>query len=81
MAFSLLFSAGGKLNYIKSTVCFLSLLAKYPRLKKLLYYAESINLLREGYYYTFDETLETFDMKFIKQNITSNVINEENLKC
>ena len=79
-AFFSLFSAGEKLNYTKSTVHFLSLLAKYPRLKKLLHYAGSINLTREGHYYAFDEALETFGVKYIKQNITRNVINEENLK-
>ncbi|PKK57315.1 hypothetical protein RhiirC2_826194 [Rhizophagus irregularis] len=79
-AFSPLFPAGGKLNYTKSTVYFLALLVKYPRSKELLHYAGSINLTREGHYYAFDEALETFGVKFIKQNITGNVINEENLK-
>ena len=79
-AFAPLFPAGGKLNYTRSTVHFLSLLAKYPRLKKLLHYAGSVNLTKESHYYAFDEALETFGVKFIKQNITGNVINEENLK-
>ena len=73
-------SSRRKLNYTKSTVPFLALLSKYPRLKELLHYAGSVNLTSEGHYYAFDKALETFGVKYIKQNITGNVINEENLK-
>ena len=79
-AFAPLFPAAGKLNYTRSVVHFLSILAKYPRIQSLLNYTGSVNLTRDGHYFAFDEALETFGVKFIKQNITGNVINEENLK-
>jgi hypothetical protein len=49
-------------------------------MKELLWYAGSVNLTRDKHYYAFDEALETFGVKFIKENITGNVINEDNLK-
>ncbi|POG71212.1 hypothetical protein GLOIN_2v1774956 [Rhizophagus irregularis DAOM 181602=DAOM 197198] len=33
-----------------------------------------------GHFFAYDEALETFGVKFIKQNITGNVVNMENLK-
>ena len=55
-------------------------MAKYPYILTLLKYAGSVNLTRDEHYFAFDEALETFGVKFIKQNITGNVISEENLK-
>ena len=79
-AFAPLFPVVGKLNYTKSIIYFLALIIKYPRLKELLHYAGSINLIKEGHYFAFDEALETFGIKFIKQNIVGNIINKKNLK-
>jgi len=79
-AFAPLFPIAGKLNYTRSTVHFLAIFAKHPQIQLLLKYASSVNLTRDGHYFAFDEALETFRVKFIKQNITGNVINEENLK-
>ncbi len=79
-AFAPLFPVAGKLNYTRSTVHFLAILAKHPRIQTLLKYGSSVNLTRDGHYFAFDEALKTFGIKFIKQNITGNVINEENLK-
>jgi len=79
-AFALLFLVAGKMNYTCSTIHFLAILAKYPYIQTLLNYIRSVNLTRNGYYFTFDEILETFGIKFIKQNIIENVINKDNLK-
>ena len=65
---------------MKSAVNYLALLAKYPKLYILLNYASSVNLNRDGHFYAFDEALETFGVKYIKENITGNVYNNENLK-
>ncbi|RHZ50930.1 hypothetical protein Glove_487g10 [Diversispora epigaea] len=40
----------------------------------------AVNLTQNGHYFAFDEALETFGVKFIKQNITGNVVDEKNLK-
>ncbi|GBC00391.1 hypothetical protein RclHR1_03840013 [Rhizophagus clarus] len=36
--------------------------------------------MQDGHYLAFDEALETFGVKFIKQNVTRNIINKESLK-
>ncbi|RHZ84897.1 hypothetical protein Glove_74g143 [Diversispora epigaea] len=79
-AFAPLFPTAGKNNYMKSVVQYLSIVTKYPSLLKLLHYAGSVNLTRDNHYFVFDETLETFGVKFIKQNITGNVFDNETLK-
>ena len=50
-----------------------------PEQKELLTYVSSVNLTREGHYFAFDEALEFFGVKFIKQNITGKVTDLENL--
>ncbi|RHZ84801.1 hypothetical protein Glove_74g102 [Diversispora epigaea] len=79
-AFAPLFLTAGKNNYMKSVVQYLSIVTKYPSLLKLLHYAGSVNLTRDNHYFAFDEALETFGVKFIKQNITGNVFDNETLK-
>ncbi|RHZ69647.1 hypothetical protein Glove_281g66 [Diversispora epigaea] len=79
-AFSPLFPVAGKLNYAHSSVHFLSILAKYPRLQFLMNYARSVNLTRDRHYFAFDKALKTFGVKFIKENITGNIVSEDNLK-
>ncbi|PKC70635.1 hypothetical protein RhiirA1_454521 [Rhizophagus irregularis] len=79
-AFAPLFPSAGKMNYTKSTVNYLALLAKNPKLCILLRFAPSVNLTCDGHFYVFDEALETFGVKYIKENITGNVYNNENLK-
>ncbi|CAG8737354.1 14225_t:CDS:2 [Rhizophagus irregularis] len=51
---------------MKSIVNYLALLAKYPKLHKLLEFASSINPTHEEYFYAFDEALETSSVKYIK---------------
>jgi len=69
-AFAPLFPVTGKNNYSKSVVHFLSYLHSSPNQKALLLNACSVNLTREGHYLAFDEALETYGVKFIKQHIS-----------
>ncbi|PKB95400.1 hypothetical protein RhiirA5_436792 [Rhizophagus irregularis] len=79
-AFAPLFSAAKKSNYATSVTHFLANLEKYPLLEKKLRLCASINLAREGHYPAFDEALETHGVAYIKQNITGNLCNQENLE-
>lgn len=79
-AFSPLFPIAGKVNYTRSTIHFLAIITKNPKIQTLLKYTSSVNLTQNGHYFAFDEALETFGVKFIKQNITGNVVDEKNLK-
>ena len=83
-SFSGLFTSAGKSNYSTSVAHFLGLLAQYPKLEEKLQFATSVKIdndeKQKGYYFAFDEALETFRVKFVKQNITGNMINAENLK-
>jgi hypothetical protein len=60
------------------------MLAQYPKLEEKLEYALSVKIDNDekwkGHYFTFDKALETFGVKFIKQNITGNVIDDNKLK-
>ncbi|RHZ55596.1 hypothetical protein Glove_413g5 [Diversispora epigaea] len=79
-SFAPLFSIAEKSNYTCSIVHFISIIAQYSQLQQTLRHSASINLTKKNHYYAYDETLETLGVKFIKQNVTGNVINEENLK-
>ncbi|RHZ75425.1 hypothetical protein Glove_214g52 [Diversispora epigaea] len=79
-SFAPLFPIAGKSNYTRSVAHFISIIAQYPQLQQTFRHSASINLTRKNYYYAYDEALETLSVKFIKQNVTENVINEENLK-
>lgn len=74
-----LFPVAGKFNYARSTVHFLAYIQQEPALQLLLQHVCSVNLTREGQYLAFDEALEYFGVHFVKQNISGNPINEENL--
>ncbi|UZO10963.1 uncharacterized protein OCT59_002540 [Rhizophagus irregularis] len=79
-AFAPLFPATRKSNYATSVTHFLANLEKYPLLEKKLHLCASINLAREGHYPAFDKALETHSVAYIKQNITRNSCNQENLE-
>ncbi|CAB4434457.1 unnamed protein product [Rhizophagus irregularis] len=83
-AFGGLFASAAKTRYASSVCHFLGILEKFPKLEDKLRYAASIkiddNEKRKGHFFAYDEALETFGVKFIKQNITGNVVNMENLK-
>ncbi|RHZ55257.1 hypothetical protein Glove_417g21 [Diversispora epigaea] len=81
-AFAPLLSFTGKSNYAQSIAHFFGILEKYPKLEEKLQYVLSFKVLEEkrGHFLAFDEAPETFGVKFVKQNITGNVIDSENLK-
>lgn len=51
-----------------------------PHLETILCYIPSVNITRENHFFAFDETLETFGIKFIKQSLSSHRIDLETLK-
>ncbi|PKC55125.1 hypothetical protein RhiirA1_403120 [Rhizophagus irregularis] len=83
-AFGGLFASAAKTRYASSVCHFIGILEKFPRLEDKLRYAASIridhNEKRKRHFFAYDEALETFGVKFIKQNISGNVINMESLK-
>ncbi|RHZ63144.1 hypothetical protein Glove_332g15 [Diversispora epigaea] len=81
-AFGPLFPAAGKSNYALSVVHFRAILEKHPKLEEKLRYVASVKISdnKKGHFFAYDEALETFGVKFVKQNITGNVINQDNLK-
>jgi hypothetical protein len=81
LAFSPLFPVAGKSNYARSVTYFLSYVNNDSALQNLLQHVCSVNLTREGHYFGFDEALERFGVKFVKQNIGGNRMDENNLKA
>ncbi|RHZ87427.1 hypothetical protein Glove_35g41 [Diversispora epigaea] len=79
-----LFASAGKHNYTTAIAHHLSTLAKYPKLNQKLQEVGVFKLIPNNenshICFAFDEALETFGVRFIKQNITGNIINEETLK-
>ncbi len=59
---------------------FLSNVNNNPILQQLLQYTCLVNLTSPGHFFAFDEALERFDVKFVKQNIRENYMDIENLK-
>src|ERR1700722_20754689 len=78
-----LFASAAKSNYTTAIAHFLATIATYPQLKKKLFYVSSFKIPHEkNDHHTcfgFDEALEIFGVKFIKQNINGN-ISENSLK-
>jgi hypothetical protein len=81
-AFAPLIPSAGKSNYAQSIAHFIGILERYPKLEEKLQLVSSFKISEEkrGHFLAFDEALETFGVKFVKQNITGNVIDSENLK-
>ena len=80
LAFSPLFPVAGKSNYARSVTYFLSYVNDDLTLQKLLQYVCSVNLTQPGHYFGFDEALERFGVMFVKQNISGNYMDNEELK-
>ncbi len=59
-------------------------MTKYPKLKDKLCYAAFIRIDHDerwqGHFFAYEKVLKTFEVKFIKQNISRNIINIKNLK-
>jgi len=45
----------------------------------LLKYVYFVNFIQPGYYFAFDEALERFGVKFVKQNIGRKILSDEKL--
>ncbi|RIA90783.1 hypothetical protein C1645_822932 [Glomus cerebriforme] len=80
-----LFASAVKSNYITAIAYFLASLATHLRLKEKLNHAGSFKIPHENNdshhtCFGFDEALKTFGIKFIKKNITGNIIDDKNLK-
>ena len=80
LAFSPLFPVAEKSNYTRLVTYFLSYANDDLTLQKLLQYVCSVNLTQPGHYFGFDEALERFGVMFVKQNISGNYMDNEELK-
>ena len=78
-AFAPLFPAAGKFKYASFIAHFLAQVHDDPQLQNLLQMVYSVNLTREGYYLAFDEALETYGIKYTKQNITGNLTDQQTI--
>ncbi|CAG8590705.1 16645_t:CDS:2 [Gigaspora rosea] len=78
-AFAPLFPAAGKFKYASSVAHFLAQVRDDLQLQNLLRIVCSVYLTNEGHYFAFDEALETYGVKFIKQNITGNVTDQQTM--
>ena len=79
-AFAPLFPVTGKNRYAESVSHFLMTVERNPALKARLQTVGSINLTADEHFFAFDEALETFGVKFIKQNMTGCSTDLENLR-
>ncbi|RHZ75100.1 hypothetical protein Glove_217g174 [Diversispora epigaea] len=80
-----LFASAAKFNYATAIAHYLATITAYPQLKERLHYAGSFKIPHEEsdsqhICFAFDEALEAFGVKYIKQNINGNTIDEKNLK-
>ncbi|GES95214.1 hypothetical protein GLOIN_2v1768552 [Rhizophagus clarus] len=69
-AFSPLFPISGKSNYARSVTHHLYCIENDSKLRAMLCVAPSVNLTSPGHFFAYDEALETFGVKFVKQNVT-----------
>src|SRR2546423_429901 len=85
-AASPLFASAGKFNYTTAIAHFLSTIASHPRFEEKLRHCSSFKIpnenLENGHHtcFGFDEALETFGVRFIKQHVSGKFIDEKNLK-
>ncbi|GBC00037.1 hypothetical protein RclHR1_37170001, partial [Rhizophagus clarus] len=79
-AFSPLFPISGKSNYARSVTHHLYCIENDSKLRAMLCVAPSVNLTSPGHFFAYDEALETFGVKFVKQNVTRIPTDSEELK-
>jgi hypothetical protein len=79
-AFAPLFPVAGKLNYASSVCKFLAEIDKDPQLEGLLRYAASVNISNSNHYFAYDEALETYGVKYVKQSLTQYPLDDRTLK-
>jgi len=84
-----LYASAGKLNYTTAIAHYLSIIATYPKLEERLRHCSAFKIPHDvdkdpnnarHVCFGFDEALETFGVKFIKQNISGNIFDEKNLR-
>ena len=84
-----LYASAAKSNYTTAIAHFLSIIAAHPKLEERLRYCGAFKISRDideelknahHVCFGFDEALETFGVRFIKQNISGNIFDEKNLK-
>ena len=76
-----LYASTAKSNYTTAIAHFLSTIAAHPKLEEKLRYYNAFKIPNKDCHvcFGFDEALETFGVRFIKQNVSGNVIDETNL--
>src|SRR3954447_17366834 len=82
-----LYASAAKFNYTTAIAHFLAIMKAHPQLKERLHYCSAFKIPcnknsenARHVCFGFNEALETFGVRFIKQNISGNVIDEKNLK-
>ncbi|PKY61769.1 hypothetical protein RhiirA4_523616 [Rhizophagus irregularis] len=81
-----LYASAAKSNYTTAIAHFLATIAAHPQLEEKLNHCSAFKIPHDidgGLHHIcfgFDEALETFGVRFIKGNISGNVIDEKNLK-
>ncbi|PKK58017.1 hypothetical protein RhiirC2_796988 [Rhizophagus irregularis] len=79
-AFSPLFPIAGKSNYVRSVTHHIYCIENNSRLRAMLRVVPSVNLTNPGHFFAYDEALEIFGVKFVKQNVTRIPTDSEELK-
>jgi len=81
-----LYASAAKSNYTTAIAHFLSTIAAHPQLEEKLNHCSAFKIPHDNdsdlhhVCFGFDEALETFGVRFIKGNISGNIIDEKNLK-
>jgi len=85
-AASPLYASAAKSNYTTAIAHYLSIIAAHPKLEERLQYCSAFKIPQDKnkdprhICFGFDEALETFGVRFIKQNVCGNMIDEKKLK-
>ncbi|RHZ81301.1 hypothetical protein Glove_122g92 [Diversispora epigaea] len=83
-----LYASAGKLNCTTAIAHYLSIIAAHPKLEEKLRYCSAFKIPnnindsnnKRHICFGFDEALETFGVRFIKQNISGNIFDEKTLR-
>ena len=82
-----LYASAAKSNYTTAIAHYLSIIAAHPNLEERLNYCGAFKIPRDineedprHVCFGFDEALETFGVRFVKQNVCGNIIDEKNLR-
>ncbi|RGB23078.1 hypothetical protein C1646_775049 [Rhizophagus diaphanus] len=81
-----LYASAAKSNYTTAIAHYLSIIVAYPKLEERLNYCSAFKIPRNvnkdsrHVYFGFNEVLEIFGVRFIKQNVYGNIIDKKNLR-